>query len=161
MLLVGAGLVALALPIAAAALTRLPGDGVLRALRTDDPVTPADLERLADSRQAAWRWRTDPRDRAEFALARLLQAERAAPTHDGADGDKLRAAEAALTIALGTAPGDPYGWTRLALVRWRLGRPAPRVEAALAAARTTGPRVRRLRPLRRALAARLTAAPDG
>jgi len=51
MLLVGAGLVALALPIAAAALTRLPGDGVLRALRTDDPVTPADLERLADSRQ--------------------------------------------------------------------------------------------------------------
>lgn len=155
-LLLGAGWLALAVPVTVAALARLPGEAVLRDLRAGQAVATAELHVLADSRRAAARWRVDPRDRAELALAALLLAERAdAAGGDAARGRQLRAAERELSLALGAAPADPYAWSRLALVRWRLDRPARSVRAALAAAQRTGPRVRRLQPLHRALDARI------
>jgi len=158
-LALGLGLLALALPVAGAALSRLPGDRVVHDLRAGTGVTAADLGRLADSRRAAAGWRADPRDAAELALAQLLLAERAGPDRP-TGAARLRAAERALTAGLASAPADPYAWTRLALVRWHLGRPAATVRAALAAARTAGPAARRLLPVQRALAARLTRTPD-
>jgi hypothetical protein len=155
--LLGAGLLALALPVAGAALTRLPGDAVLADLRAGEVRGSGDLTRLAESRRRAADWRRDPRDAAERAFAQLLLAERA-----GVQGRaRLRAAERALTAALRAAPADPYAWTRLALVRWRLDRPAASVRAALEAARRTGPNSVRLSPLRRALTARLQEGADG
>ena len=73
-LALGLGLLALALPVAGAALSRLPGDRVVHDLRAGTGVTAADLGRLADSRRAAAGWRADPRDAAELALAQLLLA---------------------------------------------------------------------------------------
>ena len=154
--LMGAGCLALALPIAGAALSRLPGDAVLADLRAGEAGGSADLRRLADSRLLAARWRSDPRDAAARALAQIVLAERAG-TNDPA---RLRAAESNLTAALAAAPADPYGWTRLALVRWRLDRSAGSVAAALDAARRTGPQSARLGALRRALMARLQERPD-
>jgi hypothetical protein len=151
-LLLGAGLLALALPVAGAALSRVPGDAVLRELRAGTAVDTPALRRFADSRRAALTWRDDPRDRAELALAALLLAERA-----DAGRAPLLAAERALTAALRAAPADPYAWTRLALVRWRLDRPVDRVRAALDAARATGANNARLRDVQAALAARLDA----
>jgi hypothetical protein len=154
--LMGAACLALAVPVAGAALSRLPGDSVLADLRAGAVVGSAELDRLSESRRRAADWRRDPRDAADLALARMLHAERA-----GTDGRaRLRQAERALMSALGAAPADPYAWTRLALVRWRLDRSAGSVRAALDAARRTGPHSARLAPLRRALTARLPEPPD-
>ncbi|WP_156092491.1 hypothetical protein [Rhodovibrio salinarum] len=155
-LLLGVGLLALAVPITGAALSRLPGDAVLRDLRADKAVGVRALNRLIDSRQMAGRWREDPRDLGDLVLAYLLLAERPAgdPAH-------LLAAEQTVTAALRAAPADPYGWTRLALVRWQLGRPAESIRAALNAACTTGPNSTRLKAIQQALRAKFPAAPDG
>jgi hypothetical protein len=141
--LVGAGCLAAALPIAGAALSRLPGDAVLADLRAGAEPGSAELHRLADSRRRAADWRSDPRDAAARALAQIVLAERA-----GARGRDR-------------APADPYAWTRLALVRWRLDRSSGSVAAALDAARRTGPHSARLDPVQRALTARLQERPDG
>jgi predicted Zn-dependent protease len=155
--LLGAGCLAAALPIAGAALSRLPGDAVLADLRAGAEPGSADLHRLAESRRRAADWRSDPRDAAARALAQIVLAERA-----GARGrDRLCAAERALNAVLADAPADPYAWTRLALVRWRLGRSSGAVTAALDAARRTGPHSARLYPVQRALTARLRERPDG
>jgi hypothetical protein len=158
--LLGVALLALAGPVAGAALSRLPGDAVLQDLRAGTARPPADLQRLLDSRATAGRWRDDPRDLTERALAQVLMAELLFAKARDAGPARLRAAERDLTAALGAAPADPFAWTRLALVRWRLGRPDRSIRAALDAARTTGPQSRRLQPVQRALAARLTAARD-
>jgi hypothetical protein len=155
--LLGAGCLALALPIAGAALSRVPGDAVLADLRAGAAPGSADLHRLAESRLRAADWRSDPRDAAARALAQLVLAERAGSR----DPARLRVSERALTAALAAAPADPYAWTRLALVRWRLDRPSGSVAAALDAARRTGPHSARLGPLQRALTARLQERPDG
>lgn len=162
-MLVGMALMILALPGLGAALSRIPGDPVLQDLRAGTPVAPAALWRLHDSRTAALRWRADARALAERALVDALRADTPAfgPGTGATGAARLRAAERDLTAALGAAPADPYTWTRLALIRWRLGRPAASVQAALDAARITGPHNRRLRPLQHALAARLSGAPDG
>ncbi len=155
--LMGAGCLALALPIAGAALSRLPGDAVLADLRAGEAPGSADLYRLAKSRLRAADWRSDPRDAAAHALVQIVLAERAGSR----DPARLRVAERALIAVLADAPADPYAWTRLALVRWRLGRSLGSTEAALDAARRTGPHSARLNPLQRALTARLQERPDG
>jgi len=93
----------------------------------------------------------------------LLAATRHAPPGPARDARRglawlvlgdWAAAERSFGSALARAPADPVAWTRLALVRHRLGRAPDAVAAALGLALRTGPRVAHLAPLRGELALR-------
>jgi hypothetical protein len=159
--LLGAGATALAAGLliaeagrlTAAAVLRLPGDGVLHQVQARAPVPPADLRRLIASRSAARAWQARPGDAKVLALAQLLLDGPAAA------GPAARR----LGDALAAAPADPYAWARLALVRLHLEAPA-QARAARAMAARTGPRApglaRAYAGLDRALAAARTGAGD-
>ena len=137
----GAGLLAAAVPIAGAGLAETPGNAILKRIHLAAPAT-ADLRRLIRSREASLGWREKGRTATDLGLARMMLAERAG----GAErATQLALALDALETGLGLAPMNPYGWTRLALVRMSHGRPASDVAPALSLAVHAGPREAGLR----------------
>jgi len=142
----GLALLAEALPIAAAAIARLPGDAVLQDLRRGAPVPRAALDRVAGSRERALAWRERPADRAVLGLVHLLRADRAA----GDPTAHLQAAASQLRRGLRGNPADPHAWVRLALAQARLG-DAPAAAGALRMSERTGANVPELQQTRSAL----------
>lgn len=153
----GALLIAMAVPLAGASLIRLPAEATVNALYEGRPSATSDLRRVLAREEAARAWR----DQADGALARglahLLLSEGA--RSDETALDHLRAAETALESGLRRAPARAHGWMRLAIARYRLGRPDEQVVAALAMAMRTGPRETRLAMVRAELILRLWPAP--
>src|SRR4051794_24839324 len=113
----GLALLALALPQLVVALTHLPGDRVLFALRYGGSVSQDALAGLAENRAGtlgwwptadAWRERAA----AAFELAMRRRAEGVPdPVH-------IAIADEAGRQALARAPIDPQGWLRLAWLAW-------------------------------------------
>ena len=137
----GAGLLALAVPIAGASLAETPGNAILKRIYLETP-DAADLRRLIRSREASLRWRGKGRTATDLALARMLLAE---STGDAQRAGLLARAEDALAAGLGLAPMNPYGWIRLARIGAASRRAAAEVAPALGLAIHTGPREYRLR----------------
>lgn len=136
----GAGLLSLALPIAAAGLVEAPGNAILQRLHRDAAGVPA-LQRLIRSREASIGWREKGRTATDLALARMVLGERGA----AAERDRqLALAEEALAKGLALAPMNPYGWMRLVLIRMGNGRPAAEIAPLLSLAVNSGPREDRL-----------------
>ena len=136
----GAGLLSLALPIAAAGLAEAPGNAILQRLHRDAPGVPA-LQRLIRSREASIGWREKGRTATDLALARMVLGERGAAAERPR---QLALAEEALAKGLGLAPMNPYGWIRLVLIRMENGRPVAEIAPLLSLALNSGPREDRL-----------------
>lgn len=137
----GAGLLAMAVPIAGASLAETRGSTILKRIHLESPDAP-DLRRLIRSRESSLRWRAKGRTATDLALARMLLAE---ATGDAERAALLARAEDALSAGLGLAPMNPYGWIRLARLGMESRREAAEVAPALGLAIHTGPREDRLR----------------
>lgn len=132
----GGMLCALGLAAGREAAERLAGPVMAARQAPEQHLTPdaaRDILRITEARTA------DAATQARRALA-LLALNRDRP------------AARALTAALRQAPADPAGWTRLALVRHRIGAAPERIAQALAMALRTGPRTHHLAPIRAELA---------
>lgn len=140
----GAGMLALAVPIAGAGLAELPGNAVLKRLHHETPGAPA-LRRLIRSREVSMVWRETARTATDLALARMMLGERGARA--APFGSPLALAEAELVKGLGLAPMNPYGWMRLVRVRTGLRLADGEIAPSLGLAIHTGPREARLEPL--------------
>lgn len=137
-LALGAALLTLAGPRLYGQLVMLPGNPVLAAVNDDAAVSTRALEDLIRSRRRGLQWTDSGRTRLELAAAEILLAE-----HQTGGGPRYHAlmqeALATLHDGLARAPGDAYGWTRLAYARLALGEPADRVVPVLAMAIKTAP----------------------
>ncbi len=143
----GLALAAAAVPLAGSGLAEVPGNSVLRRLHDGNPGATA-LRQLIRSREASLAWRQTGRAAKELGLARMMLAESAPETERAG---QYALAERALLRGLALAPADPYAWTRLALVRMALARPAQEVARALVPALASGPNEEALlRPAARA-----------
>ena len=137
--LVAALLLGLSIPRFFAALTEVPGNVTLRAVRDKGSVTRQDLQRLVKSREAAAAWIGSGQLRGDLALARLMLWE------GRASGGPKAAAQLDIAISdlrdsLTHAPANPYAWARLALARELSGRSDAEASRALAMSFLTGPR---------------------
>ncbi len=148
----GLALLALAVPLAAAELARLPGASALRALQNGEAVGEDRLHRWLTVEGVALAWRPDAPGHFRRALAQMALAE-TAPAW--AVAGHLWTAEDALLRGLRMAPGSALGWSRLAVVRYRLGAEPESVAAALERAVRLAPEERQLAPVRAELALRL------
>jgi hypothetical protein len=151
-MLIGAALLALALPIAAASLAWLPARPTVAEIRQGSLPSTVRLRHSIASERMALRWREDGHGRFRLALAHLALAGR---TGVAGANRHLRAAEREFVRGLSLAPAHAQAWTRLALVRYRLSRPAPTVVEALDLSIRTGPTERGLAPARAELILRL------
>ncbi|WP_147274811.1 hypothetical protein [Ferruginivarius sediminum] len=151
-ILIGAALLALALPIAVASLAWLPARPAVEEIRRGSPPSTVRLRHSIATERMALRWREDGHGRFRLALAHLALAGRAGVA--GANRH-LQAAERELVRGLSLAPANAQAWTRLALVRYRLSRPAPTIVEALDLSIRTGPTERGLAPARAELILRL------
>ena len=138
----GAGMLALAIPIAGAGLAEFPGNAVLKRLHHETPGALA-LRRVIRSRETSMVWRETARAATDLALARMMLSEHGAAPF----GSPLALAEAELVKGLRLAPMNPYGWMRLVRVWTRLRRPDAEIAPALGLAIHTGPHEARLEPL--------------
>lgn len=145
----GTALLALALPLAAAELARLPAASVQRAVQQGEPVVADRLAQWLVAEGIALNWRAEAEGRLRRAMAQIVLAESAPPA---AAPGHLRAAEDALQRGLRRAPGSATGWTRLALVRHRLGDSPEAVADALERGVRLAPRNAKLAPIRAELA---------
>ena len=137
----GAALLLLALPIAVASLTEIPGNAVLKKLLRYEPVPIQALKDLIQSREASLQWRKRGRTYTDLALARMVAGEQEA---SAARDETFRHARDELTEGLAAAPTNPYAWMRLVLLRRTLESPTPEIASALSLALNTGARQGRL-----------------
>ena len=137
----GAALLFLALPIALAGFTEIPGNAILKKVLRQELVPAQALEDLIRSREASVRWRKKGRTYTDLALARMMLGEQEAPA--ARDGTFWHARDA-LTRGLAAAPTNPYAWMRLVLLRKTLASPTPEIARALSLALNTGARGGRL-----------------
>jgi len=134
-------LLALALPLAVGEMLRLPG-----------AATSPDSPRFMDAEGRAFAAVPGSAGALALGLGHLAVADR----RSGARARlHLETAERLLTRGLAGGPAHPDAWTRLAVARWRLGRPEAAVGQALRLALLSGPTTRHLAPVRAELALRL------
>lgn len=138
--LLGAGLLALAVPRAVAALVSLPGGPVLARVQAMEPVGPEALDILVGAEDAALAWVDSGRRRTDRALALLLRARQ----EEAADNEFLVDSLAGLRSGLAHAPANSFAWTRLAYAETMLNGPSPSAAAALRMALITAPHEPRL-----------------
>jgi hypothetical protein len=86
---------------------------VLRKLQEQQPVYMDELKTLAHTQERSQFWLDDGRLRTDLGLAYLLLAEKL-PRADSNTSVYLQRAIDALKAGLARAPGNPYGWARLA-----------------------------------------------
>lgn len=136
-------LLILGVPSLVAALSLLPGDPVLHAIRTGGTWDGDGLDRLAETRERAARWSGDGRLLTDLALAQMLQA--GPPGSSDPDSNRLwERAEENLRAGLARSPASPHAWARLAQVQLVNGRPADEVVKALRMSLMTGRNEREL-----------------
>ena len=136
----GAGLLCLAVPMAAAALAEVPGTAVLERLHRETAGAPA-LHRLIRSQETSLGWREKGRTWTDLALARIMLGEQGSVSKRSAH---FVIAEDALVQGLRLSPMYPHAWMRLVLVRMRNERPAADIARPLGFALDTGPREDRM-----------------
>lgn len=150
-MLVGAGLLYLALPRTVAAVLMLPGDPLLERIREREPVDKNDLEILVRSRERALAWVESGRVHTDLGLAYLLLA-RQTDEAGGFDRERARQAVASLREGLPRAPASPHAWARLAYAELVAQGPSPTVARALDMSLRTAPFEPRLTRVRVELA---------
>ncbi|GEM_PF-5521900 len=159
-----AGLLALALIggggwTLAAEIARAPASSVVGALERGEQPEGEALDQAAAALGTAAAIRGDADYYAELGLVRLTAWQQAAAEERTAAG--LRRARRAIVAGLAEAPAEPYGWTRLAEVRYYLADTrTPAVLDALELSALTGPHVEALHLTRAELVLRLWPAID-
>ncbi len=138
--LLGAGLLALAVPRAVAALVSLPGGPVLARVQAMEPVGPEALDILIGAEDAALAWVDSGRRRTDRALALLLRARQGDAVRDKFLADSV----AGLRSGLARAPANSFAWTRLAYAETTLNGPSPASASALRMGLITAPHEPRL-----------------
>lgn len=133
-------LAVLATPIALSALQRLPGDATLARVRLNQPITPAELNRLWDSRRNALAQRTDGTLFADMATLHLQRA-RQMPAGSDARVHVLNDAAVAAERALARDPGSAIVWLTLAETQLLLHGLGPGPVPALRQSIAAGPYV--------------------
>lgn len=130
----------LAMPIALSALQRLPGDTTLARVRLGQPVTPAELNRLWDSRQNALAQRSDGSLFADMAVLHLQRA-RQLPAGSAERQQALDEAAVAAERSLAHDPGSAFVWLTLAEAQLLLQGLGPAAAPALQQSIAVGPYV--------------------
>jgi len=136
--LVGGVLLASGVPLAGEAVTKIPGDPVLRRIQNHEFVSRDRLELLIGTREDALFWNESPDTWSELGLAQLLLAA-SAETEDQEKRDFIIAAIASLRKSLSLAPADAFVWTRLAYAQMLLSGPSPEAARSLRVALLTAP----------------------
>lgn len=121
-LILAAGCLGTALPVARNALARLPGDPLRARVQGFEPLAPADEAMFLESRRAGTA--ADHRDLGRMFLAGPVAGAPEQP-------HRLSQAIAELEHALAKAPADGFAWADLSLARLRRDGPTPAGLAAL------------------------------
>lgn len=104
---------ALGAPRFLAALALLPGDPLLDAMRSDEPIDAGQISALASSREQARRFVAAPELDSEIGMAEVLRAERAPPASAERRAALDRAIES-LQEGLARGPRATFVWAKLA-----------------------------------------------
>jgi len=115
----GIALLWLATPRTMAAFMNLPGDPVLQAMQTDQPVTSDDLRGFIISRENALAWIDAGRTWTDLSLGYLRLAGQTEDDGTGAT-NYLELSAKALKTGLSKAPANPYAWARMSYLDLRL-----------------------------------------
>ena len=125
LLIVGIGLVALALPNTAAYTAMGAGDGVLIALKRGASPSPGSIRAAIATRDAALGWMKFSQPLADKAALYFDLATRSPAKSEKSSGDSFNVRDSLLdrTItlhrkALGAGPSRPYSWLRLAQAQY-------------------------------------------
>lgn len=144
-LVLGAAIVALALPQFMAALARTGGDPVIAAIAQGERVSDIRLERALASRSTAVNWWPLPRDLGDIALLQTLQARAMDPARQaGQRRLMLDRAAAAARSALAQGAADPFLWMRLAEAGFLRDGLQPKVAVPLMQSMRLGPTLQSL-----------------
>jgi hypothetical protein len=111
--LVAIVLLVIAVPRTVGVILSARSEPVLRKLQEQQPVYMDELKTLAHTQERSQFWLDDGRLRTDLGLAYLLLAEKL-PRADSNASVYLQRAIDALKAGLARAPGNPYGWARLA-----------------------------------------------
>lgn len=128
---IGAGLLAAALPRTLAAFARLSGDPLMSHLADGKELSEADYGVLAESRRHAIGHAASAEDYSELALAELGLAAAAGAADPATARALYEAAREAAREAVRRNPADGYGWMRLAYANYYLDGVAPPLARAL------------------------------
>ncbi len=143
-LLLGVSILWIGMPRLVAAFLLLPGDGPVKRLQAQKPVTAKKLADLIGSRENALEWVTSGRLRTDLALGRLMLGSGEGQIPPSQIDKSVRDLKAGLAVA----PANPYAWARLAVAEQLAGGPSPSVASALVMSVITGPYEPDLIPLR-------------
>jgi hypothetical protein len=150
-LIVGGVLLALGVPLAGDAITKISGNPVLKRIQNHESVSREQLEDLIRSREDALYWRESAETWSELGLAQLLLALEA-EIDNQKKRDLIIASISSLKKSLARAPADAFVWTRLAYAQLLLSGPSPEVATTLRMALQTAPYEPRLFAVRLELA---------
>ncbi len=137
-LIVGGVLLALGVPLAGEAITKISANPVLKRLQKHKSVPREQLEDLIRSREDALYWRESAGTWSELGLAQLLLASQA-ETDNQKKRDLKIASISSLKKSLARAPADAFVWTRLAYAQFLLSGPSPEVATTLRMALQSAP----------------------
>jgi hypothetical protein len=130
-LLLGALLLARAVPLVVAEVLKLPGNRVLALMQQGRAPSDKELELFIATRQKSLAWADEARARTDLALADLALAQRqigGGPRYQ----ELVESAEQSLRQGLALAPANPFAWARLGFGELAAVEPGTRVAAALA-----------------------------
>ena len=150
-LIVGGVLLALGVPLAGDAITKISGNPVLKRIQNHESVSRGQLEDLIRSREDALYWRESAETWSELGLAQLLLASQA-EIDNQKKRDLIIASISSLKKSLARAPADAFVWTRLAYAQLLLSGPSPEVATTLRMALQNAPYEPRLFAVRLELA---------
>ena len=137
-LIVGGVLLALGVPFAGEAITKISANPIVKRIQNHEPVSRKQLEDLIRSREDALYWRESAATWSELGLAQLLLTLEA-EFDDRKKRDLIIASISSLKKSLARAPADAFVWTRLAYAQLLLSGPSPEVATTLRMALQTAP----------------------
>jgi hypothetical protein len=139
----GAALLAMAVPRTLAAWYNAQAEPALHKLQTQGEASPQDLARGLAALQQSLYWNSSARRLGDLSLLELAQAI-SLPPEDPLRRSLLALSHRHLVESLVANPADGFGWLRLAMERELLGAPGRAIAAALAKSLDVAPNVRPL-----------------
>jgi hypothetical protein len=134
----GVSLLFLGVPGAIDAILMLSANRSLERIQTGQPVLLEEFSLIIASEKQSIFWDESGRNWTDLALAQLLLAEEIG-FDDEASGDLLTEARTSLKTGLALAPANPYAWTQLAYLEYKISGPSAALAVALKIAILTGP----------------------